>query len=64
VGNGAGEVGDVVRPIRLRVGEAELSFLSTTTVFGSPLDVTVAELAIESFYPADSATAAAVRAWS
>jgi transcriptional regulator with XRE-family HTH domain len=61
--NEVGEVGDVVLPIRLRVGEAELSFLSTTTVFGSPLDVTVAELAIESFYPADSATAAAVRAW-
>ncbi|HEY2279549.1 MAG TPA: helix-turn-helix transcriptional regulator [Streptosporangiaceae bacterium] len=62
--NGAGEVGDVVLPLRLRAGEAELSFLSTTTVFGSPLDVTVAELAIESFYPADRATVAAMRAVS
>jgi hypothetical protein len=43
---------------------AELSFLSTTTVFGAPLDVTVAELAIESFYPADERTAAAVRAFT
>ena len=41
------------------VFDGELSFFSTTTVFGTPLDVTVAELAIESFYPADSATAAA-----
>jgi hypothetical protein len=29
--------------------------------FGTPLDVTVAELAIESFYPADPATGAALR---
>ena len=54
----------MVLPMRLRVGDAELSFLSTTTVFGSPLDVTVAELAIESFYPADAATAAAMLALS
>ena len=39
-----------------------LSLFSTTTVFGSPLDVTVAELAIESFYPADASTADAMRA--
>jgi transcriptional regulator with XRE-family HTH domain len=61
---GTGEAADVVLPMRLQVGEAELSFLSTTTVFGSPLDVTVAELAIESFYPADAATAAAMLALS
>jgi transcriptional regulator with XRE-family HTH domain len=52
---------DVVLPMRIRVADHELSFLSTTTVFGSPLDVTVAELAIESFYPADAGTAAAIR---
>ena len=52
---------DVVLPLRVRLAGQDLSFLSTTTVFGSPLDVTVAELAIESFYPADAATAAAVR---
>jgi hypothetical protein len=62
VGEGAESAADVVLPIRVRAGDAELSFLSTTTVFGSPLDVTVAELAIESFYPADAATAAAMRA--
>jgi hypothetical protein len=37
-------------------GDQRLSFFSTTTVFGAPLDVTVAELAIESFYPTDDAT--------
>ena len=52
---------DVVLPMRIRAADADLSFLSTTTVFGSPLDVTVAELAIESFYPADAQTAAAMR---
>ena len=38
-----------------------LSFISTTTVFGTPVDVTLAELALESFFPADAATAAALR---
>jgi len=60
--DGAGEAADVVLPIRLRVGDAELSFLSTTTVFGTALDVTVAELAIEAFYPADAGTAVKMRA--
>src|ERR1700759_549600 len=59
---GAGEAADVVLPMRLRMDGQELSFLSTTTVFGSPLDVTVAELAIEPFYPADAATAEPGRA--
>ena len=39
----------------LRAGEAELSFLSTTTMFGTPIDITLAELAIEAFLPADAA---------
>jgi hypothetical protein len=38
-----------------------LSFFSTTTVFGTPVDITIAEIAIEAFYPADKATAEAVR---
>ena len=54
--------GDVVVPMRIRVAGDELSFLSTTTIFGSALDITVAELAIESFYPLDGQTAAAMRA--
>ncbi len=49
-------------PLRLRAGDAELSFISTATTFGTATDVTVSELSIESFFPADEATAAAVRA--
>jgi MmyB-like transcription regulator ligand binding domain len=47
-----------VVPVRLRGPDGrELAFLSTTTLFGTPGDVTVAELAIEAFLPADDATA-------
>jgi transcriptional regulator with XRE-family HTH domain len=53
--------GDVVVPLRLRHGDRELSFLSITASFGTPLDVTVAELAIESFFPADAGTTSVLR---
>jgi transcriptional regulator with XRE-family HTH domain len=53
--------GDIVVPLRIRTAGGELAFLSTIAAFGTPLDVTVAELSIESFYPADPATAAALR---
>ncbi|HVQ10159.1 MAG TPA: helix-turn-helix transcriptional regulator [Allosphingosinicella sp.] len=49
--------GGVAVPFVLRAGEAELSFLSTTTMFGTPIDITLAELAIEAFLPADERTA-------
>ncbi|HZD00655.1 MAG TPA: helix-turn-helix transcriptional regulator [Actinomycetes bacterium] len=52
---------DVVVPLRYRHGDQELSFFSITAVVGTPMDVTVQELAIESFYPADEATAEALR---
>jgi transcriptional regulator with XRE-family HTH domain len=48
--------GEVVVPLRLRHGGRELSLLSIMASFGTPLDVTVAELAIESFFPADPET--------
>ncbi|WP_219066756.1 hypothetical protein [Candidatus Mycobacterium methanotrophicum] len=51
---------DVAVPLRLRHGHRELAFFSMTAVVGAPLDVTVAEVAIESFYPADAETAAAL----
>lgn len=47
---------DLVLTVRLRHGDDVLSFLTTTTVFGTPGDVTVSELAIEGLYPADAAT--------
>ena len=43
-------------PLRLRTEHGVLSFLSTTMVFGTPVDVTISELAIEAFFPADAAT--------
>jgi hypothetical protein len=48
-------------PLCLRLPGAALSFFSTTTVFGTPLDVTLSELALELFFPADEATALYVR---
>jgi hypothetical protein len=50
----------LVVPLRIDTPGGLLSFFSTTTVFGTPMDITVAELAIESFYPADPETAAAL----
>mgnify|MGYP001551665168 FL=1 len=51
----------VLVPFKIRVGGDVLSFFSTTTVFGTPVDITLSELAVESFFPADEATAANVR---
>jgi transcriptional regulator with XRE-family HTH domain len=51
----------VVVPFRLAAEGGVLSFFSTTTVFGTPVDVTLSELALEAFFPADAATAEAVR---
>ena len=51
----------VLVPLRIRTSLGLLSFMSTTTVFGTPVDVTLSELAIEMFFPADQATAEAVR---
>jgi transcriptional regulator with XRE-family HTH domain len=50
------DYGGVVVPFRVRTDFGVLSFFSTTTVFGTPLDVTLSELAIESFFPADPQT--------
>jgi transcriptional regulator with XRE-family HTH domain len=49
--------------LRLRaLGDQELSFFSTIATFGTARDITVAELSIESFFPADKATGAALTA--
>ena len=48
-------------PMILRSEVGPLSFLSTMTVFGTPTDIVLSELAIETFFPADAATAAALR---
>lgn len=54
----AGAAADVMVPLRLRLPAGEVAFFSTSTVFGTPLDVTLSEIAIESFFPADEATRA------
>lgn len=47
-------------PLILETPLGRLRFISTTMVFGSAVDVTLSEIAIESFFPADQATAAAL----
>jgi transcriptional regulator with XRE-family HTH domain len=51
----------IVVPLQLEVRGDVLSMFSTTSVFGTPVDLTVAELALETFFPADAATAELLR---
>ncbi len=51
-------------PFRLRLGAEVFSFISTTMLFGTPLDISLSELAIETFFPADAATAARLKSLS
>lgn len=51
---------DVVVPMRIRIGDDELTFMSTVTTFGAARDVTLSELSIETLYPADAATRSAL----
>lgn len=53
----------VVLPFRLNTPQGVLSFISTTTIFGTPVDITLSELAVESFFPADAATAGQLQQW-
>ena len=48
--------GQFVVPLRLRSPDGEHAFFSTVSTFGTPLDITVSELVIEAFYPADAQT--------
>jgi transcription regulator MmyB-like protein len=54
----------VVVPFRVHTRVGLLSFLSTTMVFGTPVDITLSELAIEAFLPADQETASLIRGLS
>lgn len=54
--------GQVVVPIQLRHPEGTLSLFSTVATFGTPVDVTVDELALETFFPVDRDTARRLRA--
>lgn len=48
---------EVVIPLKLRTDQGVLSLFSTTTLFGTAVEVTVSELMLEAFYPADEKTA-------
>jgi transcriptional regulator with XRE-family HTH domain len=52
---------NVAIPFKLRHDGEVLSFFSTTMVFGTPVDITLSELALETFFPADDPTAARMR---
>jgi transcriptional regulator with XRE-family HTH domain len=52
---------NVAIPLKLRHNGEVLSFISTTMVFGTPVDVTLSELALETFFPADDLTTARMR---
>lgn len=54
----------VALPLQLRTDMGVLSFISTITVFGTPVDITLSELALETFFPADAFTAQVLRRMS
>jgi transcriptional regulator with XRE-family HTH domain len=51
------QASDIVLPLRLRNGDGELAFFSTISTFGTAIDITLEELSIEAFYPANAHTA-------
>jgi transcriptional regulator with XRE-family HTH domain len=60
-GRHQGVAPDVALPLRVATSEGELALIGTVTVFGTPLDVTLSELALECFYPANAASGALLR---
>lgn len=56
-----GPGGEIAVPLRFDAGGRELTFFSTIATFGTAVDITLAELAIEAFFPADQATSAYLR---
>ena len=53
---------NVAIPFKMRLRGDVLSFFSTTMIFGTPVDITLSELALETFFPADELTAERMRA--
>jgi MmyB-like transcription regulator ligand binding domain len=56
-----GEHLGVVMPLKLRSPAGILSFIGTTTIFGTPLDITLQEIAMETFFPSDEFTMQALQ---
>lgn len=55
------DLAGIAVPLQLAIPGGRLSLISTTTVFGTPVDLTLAELALETFFPADEVSAEALR---
>ena len=55
------QIDSVAIPFKLRFGGDVLSFMSATMIFGTPVDVTLSELALETFFPTDEFTADRLR---
>lgn len=52
----------IVVPLRIRTPLGDMAFFSTIATFGAPADVTLSELAVESFFPMDEQTDTLLRA--
>jgi transcriptional regulator with XRE-family HTH domain len=52
---------NVAIPFKMRLDGEVLSFISTTMIFGTPVDITLSELALETFFPADEVTTERMR---
>src|SRR6201982_2459502 len=52
---------NVAIPFKVRFGGEVMSFMSATMIFGTPIDITLSELALETFFPADEITAERMR---
>ena len=59
--NEVGAVSSIAVPLVLDTVAGRISFVSTVTIFGTPVDITLSELAIEAFFPADGESAALLR---
>jgi transcriptional regulator with XRE-family HTH domain len=59
--NAASDEGGPAIPMQILTRLGRLSFISATTIFGSPADITLEEIALEMLYPADASTCKAVR---
>jgi transcriptional regulator with XRE-family HTH domain len=59
-----GEATGPILPMRFQKGDVSLDLFTTLATLGTPQDITLQELRIESFFPADDATARTLRAWA
>lgn len=56
------EANGIAVPLILETPMGQIRFVSTVTIFGTPVDITLSELAIEAFFPADAESAALLQA--